>query len=622
MRYSIFFLLATLATAAPRYSVEPFAGSSWVGDGGPSRDSLLLQADGLATDTFGNVFISDAQTHRVRRINPAGIIETVAGTGVAGFSGDEGPATQAQLSSPYGLATDAQGNLYIADLGNHRIRRVSPNGTILTWASGFRAPRNIVSDPNGNLFIADFDASLVVLRLADGHSDAPLGTGYLDHPAGLALGRDGLYIGDTGHHAVWRVQNRTFTKVATASAPTGLAFDSAGNLLIADMGGAAGTLLARDVATTSNGIVYTTDGRLVRRSVGGTTTVIAGRGDPARGDTGLALEARLNNPSGLALDAQGNLYIADRDNHRIRRIDSKGVITTYAGTGLIGNDGDNGPALAASLNQPTTLRIDASGDLYVEDSGNHRVRRISPSGFISSAKSLPESKSPYFIDGALRLARQDPNGAVTLLELAAPITLPTAVIADDSGVLYVADADQDRVWKLTPAPDPISLLRVPDRFAPGMIAFFNGYNFTRPEVVFDNTIATILAHKDASLAVLVPATLQPGPIALDIRDDGVSIARLTGIVTSAAPQLFAAVNEDGSVNTPSNAAARGSILVLYGTGQGLLAPPVTVSIAGYAADVLYSGPVSGFAGLWQVNARVPGGFLSPGQLPQIGRAHV
>ena len=113
----------------------------------------------------------------------------------------------------------------------------------------------------------------------------------------------------------------------------------------------------------------------------------------------------------------------------------------------------------------------------------------------------------------------------------------------------------------------------------------------------------------------MPATLQPGPIALDIRDDGVSIARLTGIVTSAAPQLFAAVNEDGSVNTPSNAAARGSILVLYGTGQGLLAPPVTVSIAGYAADVLYSGPVSGFAGLWQVNARVPGGFLSPGQLP-------
>ena len=191
----------------------------------------------------------------------------------------------------------------------------------------------------------------------------------------------------------------------------------------------------------------------------------------------------------------------------------------------------------------------------------------------------------------------------------------TADVADDSGVLYVADADQDRVWKLTPAPDPISLLRVPDRFAPGMIAFFNGYNFTRPEVVFDNTIATILAHKDASLAVLVPATLQPGPIALDIRDDGVSIARLTGIVTSAAPQLFAAVNEDGSVNTPSNAAARGSILVLYGTGQGLLAPPVTVSIAGYAADVLYSGPVSGFAGLWQVNARVPGGFLSPGQLP-------
>lgn len=615
MRYSLFLLVATLALAGPRYSVEPFAGSDWVGDGGPSRDSLLLQASGLATDSLGNLYISDAQTHRVRRINAAGIIETVAGTGVSGLSGDGGPATRAQLSAPYGLATDDQGNLYIADLGNRRVRRVGRDGVITTIASGLVSPRNLALDSAGNLYISDFDASRVYQFPLAGIPALIAGPERVDHPAGIAVDRAGaLYIGDTGHHTVWKWQAGTFAKTATATSPTGLAFDAAGNLLIADPGGASGTLIALDVAATPTGVVYTTDGRLVRRSAASITTVIAGRGDPARGDNGLALEARLNNPSGLALDAQGNLFIADRDNHRIRRVGPDGIITTYAGTGLIGNDGDEGPAAWASLNQPTTLRIDASGDLYVDDSGNHRIRRITPAGLITSAKSLPDPTSPYLVDGAGRLARLDPDGAVTLLELETPIPLPTAVI-ENAGVLYVAEAAQDRVWKLTPAPEPISLLRLPDRLAPGMIAMFEGYRFTQPEVVFDRTIATILAHTATSLAVLVPEHALPGPIEVDIRDLGVSIVRVTSTIAPYVPQLFAAVNEDGTVNTPTAPAPRGSVVVLYGTGQGVQPRPVSVGVGGYAAEVLYSGPVAGYPGLWQVNARVPGGFLPPGLLP-------
>jgi DNA-binding beta-propeller fold protein YncE len=281
----VLLLASSLALAAsPRFHAEPYAGSTWVGDGGLSRDSLLLQAEGIAAGRDGSVYISDAQTHRIRRITPAGTIETIAGTGVSGLSGDGGPAIEAQLSAPYGLALDASSNLFIADLGNRRIRRIATNGTISTVATGFTSPRNVAVDLAGNLYVADFDASRVYRVTPAGSTSVLIGPDTLDHPAGLAVDRAGaLYIGDTGHHTVWKWQNGSLSPAAAALSPTGLAFDALNRLLIADPGGAAGTLVARDVATAPNGTIFTTDGRLVRRILTGLTTVIAGRGDSARG---------------------------------------------------------------------------------------------------------------------------------------------------------------------------------------------------------------------------------------------------------------------------------------------------------------------------------------------------
>ena len=292
----------------------------------------------MALDGSGNLYIADLGNHRIRKVDAAGVISTVAGDGTWGSSGDGGPATAAQLRRPYDVALDGAGNLYIADEFNRRIRKVDAAGVITTVAGdgteGF------------------------------GGDGGPATAARLDSPSGVALDGDGnLYIADRGNNRIRKVRSGVITTVAgdgtygysgdggpaTAAllnGPTDVAVDGAGNLYIAD---------------------HDND-RIRKVDPAGVITTVAGDGTEGYGgDGGAATAAQLHWPRGVALDGAGNLYIADTSNHRIRKVDAAGVISTVAGGGY---GGDGGPAVAALLNGPTDVAPDGAGNLYIADTSN------------------------------------------------------------------------------------------------------------------------------------------------------------------------------------------------------------------------------------------------------------
>lgn len=342
----------------PDGTINTIAGNGIMGfggNGGPATAASLYTPTGTLLLPSGDLLIADLVNHQVRKVSPAGVITAFAGTGIAGFSGDGGAATAARLNHPYGLATDVAGNIYVADQYNHRIRKISPAGIITTVA----------------------------------------GTG------------TAAYSGDGGP-----------ASAAKLSFPNYIYMSSSGDLFVTDNGN-----------------------HVIRKiSVAGTISTIAGNGIPgASGDGGPATAARLNYPAGLTMDSYGNLYVAGNVTNNVRKISTSGIITSIAGTGIAGFSGDGGAATTAQLSMPLDITFNAAGDLLVADYGNNRVRKIAgfaPTGIpvftgphpSSISYCVTEAVTGYTVDTLMKA--NDPDVGQTLTwSLVTPPSHGTAVIS-------------------------------------------------------------------------------------------------------------------------------------------------------------------------------------------------
>lgn len=377
---SLGLLLGLWLPAHAGWQVETVAGSgesgmwqgAYAGDHGPASAARLNNPQGVAVDGEGNLYIADTWNHRIRKVDRDGIITTVAGTGAPGYGGDcelewvpaagrrfipilNCPAQPIQLSYPHALAINEAGDLLIADTGNHRVRRLALGGTAIFTVAG-----------NG--------------QAGNSGDGGPASEAGLNGPMGLALDRAGnLYISDQNHNTVRRVGADGIIATVAGKAelwegfsgdggpavaaqlyyPGQLAVDRLGNLLIADMG--------------NNRIRRVGPDGVIQTLAGSERSGIFQGGD--WGDLGPAIKAGLDLPEGVASDRQGNLYLADSNNHRIRRVDVYGVISAVAGGERYGLA--DGPGQAARFFQPAGLAVDKTGNLYVADRFNHRIRKLS-----------------------------------------------------------------------------------------------------------------------------------------------------------------------------------------------------------------------------------------------------
>ena len=338
-------------TNLPNGIITTMAGNgsaSYSGDGDTAANAGLNSPTAVTMDASDNAFIADEQNSVIRKVTPNGIITTVAGNGSAGYSGDGGPATNAALAYPDGVALDASGNLFIADSANHVIRKVDTNGMITTIAgngspgysgdggpatdASLNYPEGVTLDLSGNLFIADWANN--VIRKVDGN-------GVITTVAGN--GNPG-YSGDGGA-----------ATNASLSGAYSVAVGTLGQLYISD------TSNQRIREVDTNGVI---------------TTVAGNGGIGYYGDGGLAVAATLNYPAMVASDGYGNLFFADQQNNLIRKIDTDGFITTVAGSGAIGYSGDGGAATMASLSGPYGVGLDSWRNLFIADMFNNRVREV------------------------------------------------------------------------------------------------------------------------------------------------------------------------------------------------------------------------------------------------------
>jgi uncharacterized protein (TIGR03437 family) len=544
-------------------------------------------------------------------------IQTVAGTGTAEFDSDSGTPSTAQFRSPSAIALDSQGNLFVADTGNHCVRKIT--STAVTTFAGTCETAGYTGD-------------------GEAATSAKL---YL--PAGLAFDSSGnLYIVDTGNGVIRKVVSGNISTVAgdmtlagtfsgdggaaTSAAlakPTSIAFDAAGNMYIADSGN-----------------------NLVRR-VDAATQIITTYVGASGGTVGTS--GKLSAPTGVWVAASGALYIADSNNQRIAKFVAPASFTNFAGSNIAGFAGDLGAATSAQLNKPTTIFFDAAGNLFIADTNNSRIRKISTDGTIATIAG--KGGGSYSGDGYLATA--------------AGLNFPRGIVVASNGTVYIADTNNNVIRSLTPTTPAIASDGVANaassvkRISPGAIASVygtgfgvftyqadDGYNWptlaSQVSVKVNGVAAPLYFISPGQINFQVPwSTPTTGTVSVAVYVNNGPSNVVNVPVATAAPGIFllgdnqaAVLNSDYSVNGSSNPAAAGSIVLAYLTGSGPVSPApkdgvpaptdslvylqstTSATVGGQPAVVRFAGLAPGFVGLVQMNIQVPAG-LAPGVYPIV-----
>jgi uncharacterized protein (TIGR03437 family) len=769
MKIFISFFVVAVFVSAQSYSISTVAGSSRLRDGSPAITAPIRYPFGVAEDGAGNIYFADALDNRVRKVDSTGIISTVAGNGVAGFSGDGGPATQAMLNTPYGVKLDAKGaNLYIADYNNSRVRMVvlatgvittvagngsykfagdtgvatqvpmdvydvavdtagnvyiadyynsrvrkvvMPAGTVSTIAgianpgnagdngpaaqAAINGPSSVSVDAQFNVYFLDYNNNRVRKISQGGTITAFAGTGalgygvpgrdgnngpaiaaYLGDPFSVAVEATGnvlvlcvfelwrvnvttgviqyivgsetigyagdggtataaqfaipiyvtgapngdILLADSGNFRVRKISGGNVSTVAGTSIldgisattaflnePDGLVFNPRGDMVIGDTGdnrvrtvpasgiianlagngirgNSAGELFfPRGVTSDSSGTLFFADqmnNRVMKLPAGSAITLEAGSGVPGfSGDGGLASQARLNSPTGVAVDAAGNLYIADYNNERIRMIDLNGNISTIAGNGNYMFVGDNGPAKSAQLD-PYDLALDKSGNLFVVDSFNHRIRKINLTTMVITT-----------VAGIGTPGYSGDNGPAT----GAQFRYPTGIAVDASGNLYIADHGNAVVRRISASTGTITTI------AGNGNSVFNaetgtaiGVSLDPTRVALDSTggiyIADQFNDRIRKLTLQVPAALtitsgngQSGPPGTSV-SIAVKVADATGLPVGNVAVSFTVSAGTASLSAgTATTAGDGTATIQLTLGATVGAVKITASAAGLAS---------------------------------------
>jgi uncharacterized protein (TIGR03437 family) len=561
--------LCQAQTAA--YVITTFAGDNTAGytaDAVAATTSELDNPLGIALDSNGNLYIADQVNHRVREVT-GGTISTVAGDGTEGYYGDAAAATSAELDLPSGVVVDSKGNIYIADTNNCVIRKVS-GGTITTYVG---------SDTN------------YLVNCGGGGDHGLAINAQLDHPIGLALDAAGdLYIADTNNDRIRIVNAVTgnITSLSTGSyilnSPKGVAVDAAGNVYIADTNNSRILKVA-----PSNSITI--------------TTTFAGLDNGAwgySGDGGPAASAQLNYPYGVALDAAGNLFIADTNNQRIRRVSAAtGIITTVAGTKFSGYSGDGGAATSAELSFPRVVLLDPHGNIYVSDTQNQVIRLmtaappsisgvITASGFGGFTSIAPGTFIEIY---GSNLAAESLNWGNFFNGVNAPTSLAGTKVTIGGQAAFIAYAGPGQVNAL-----------VPSNVATGQ------QQITVTTAIGTSSPFTVTVNPTAA-GMLAPGYLDIGGLQYvgALFSDYQTFVAPPGVISGYA----------------SRRAKPGDIIVIYGIGFGPVSPnipagqiysgssqlaavpPLQIFFGSTPATLQYSGLAPSLVGVYQLNVVVP-----------------